>query len=251
MKPYLLTFIIIGLFSTTSQAQDATQEIAPIATDRPDQTETPFLVPKGMFQVETGISYEEHEAGSSVVPTALYKYGLNENFEFRLITEFESSKMADERTSGLTPILVGFKSKIADEKGFWPKTSVIAHMSIPEFAADDYQADFYAPEFRFVMQHALSPIMSLSYNLGAEWDGFSAEPTFIYTLSAGFSVTDKMGSFIEFYGFAPQENKSDHRFDGGLTYLLSNNAMIDLSGGVGLTENAPDFFVAMGFSFRI
>ena len=28
------------------------QEIEPIQTDRPDQTETPYLVPKKMFQVE-------------------------------------------------------------------------------------------------------------------------------------------------------------------------------------------------------
>ncbi len=107
------------------------------------------------------------------------------------------------------------------------------------------------PEFRFVMQHSLTEKVSLSYNLGAEWDGFTPEPTFIYTLATGFGLTEKLGAFVELYGFAPQEDKSDHRFDGGLTYLVSHDFMVDVSGGAGITENAPDYFAAVGFSFRL
>lgn len=148
-------------------------------------------------------------------------------------------------------MLVGFKVRIAEEEGIFPKTSLIGHMSIPKLASEEFQTDFYAPEFRFVMQHTLSEKVSLSYNLGGEWDGFTPEPTFIYTLATGVSVTEKLGAFVELYGFAPQEDKSDHRFDGGLTYLISNNFMIDLSAGGGITENAPDYFAAVGFSFRL
>ena len=35
------------------------QEIETIQTDRPDQTETPYLVPKKMFQVENGFSFQK------------------------------------------------------------------------------------------------------------------------------------------------------------------------------------------------
>jgi hypothetical protein len=101
------------------------------------------------------------------------------------------------------------------------------------------------------MQHTLSEKMSLSYNLGAEWDGFSAEPTFLYTLTTGYSITEKLGSYIELFGFAPQNNKANHSFDGGITYLINNNFMLDLSSGFGITKNAPDYYVAVGFSFRI
>ena len=148
-------------------------------------------------------------------------------------------------------MLVGFKARISEENGIVPKTSFIGHMSIPKLASKDFKADFYAPEFRFVMQHTLSPAVSFSYNLGAEWDGFTPEPTFIYTVATGFALTEKLGAFLELYGFAPQEDKSDHRFDGGITYLISNNFMIDFSAGAGITENAPDYFAAVGFSFRL
>jgi hypothetical protein len=93
--------------------------------------------------------------------------------------------------------------------------------------------------------------MSFSYNLGAEWDGFSAEPTFIYTTATGYSITEKLGSYIELFGFIPQNQKSYHSFDGGITYLINNNFMLDLSSGIGISKNAPKNYIAFGFSFRI
>jgi hypothetical protein len=68
--------------------------------------------------------------------------------------------------------------KLTEEKGIFPKTSFIAHIGLPNAASTKYKTDYFAPEFRFTMQHTLSEKFSLSYNLGLEWDGFSAEPTF-------------------------------------------------------------------------
>ena len=225
----------------------------PIQADRPDQTETPAIVPKGMFQVETGFTFQKNDeiSKTNTLPPALWKYGVNENFELRLITEFISEKIDENTQEGLAPIFIGFKVKLAEEKGIVPKTSFIAHIGIPNAASEKYKTEFYAPEFRFVMQHTLSNKFSLSYNLGAEWDGFSAEPTFIYTLTSGYSITKKLGSYIELFGFSPQNQKTNHNFDGGITYLINDNFMLDLSSGFGITKNAPKNYFALGFSFRI
>jgi hypothetical protein len=229
------------------------QELEPIQTDRPDQTETPALTPKGMFQVETGFSVQKNDENSqtNLLPSTLWKYGVNENFELRIITELLSEKYNTESSFGLNPILIGSKIKIAEEKGIWPKTSFISHISLPNTASPEYKTKYYAPEFRFVMQHSLRKNMSFSYNLGAEWDGFNADPTFIYTVASGFTITEKFGSYIEFFGFAPQNDRANHSFDGGITYLINNNFMLDLSSGIGISDNAPEQYVAFGFSFRI
>jgi hypothetical protein len=230
-----------------------TQNIEPIQADRPDQTETPAIVPIGMFQVETGFTFQKNDKKSNLfsLPTTLWKYGVNENFELRLITEFISEENNISKSNGFNPIYVGFKVKLTNEKGIIPKTSFISHISLQNVASSKYKTDFYAPEFRFVMQHTLNEKLSLSYNLGAEWDGFTPEPTFIYTLTTGYSISDKLGSYIELFGFGPQNSKANHSFDGGLTYLINNNFMLDLSSGVGITNNAPDYYTAIGFSFRI
>ncbi|MEO5905559.1 MAG: hypothetical protein ABIQ11_02450, partial [Saprospiraceae bacterium] len=51
--------VAASMMSTNLFAQadiDTMMIISPIATDRPDQTETPSLVPKGYFQMENGFS---------------------------------------------------------------------------------------------------------------------------------------------------------------------------------------------------
>lgn len=247
MKFKITLLFLIIFFSAQSQ------EINPIQADRPDQTETPFIVPTGMFQVETGFLYQKNDKSSTdyLAPTVLMKYGINENFELRLITDLAFDQLNNEEFSGLKPLTIGFKVKIMEEKGILPKTSFIGHLSLPNAASSQFETDFFAPEFRFLMQHTLSDKISFSYNLGAEWDGFTAEPTFIYTTALGYSITDKFGSYIEIFGFAPQENKANHSTDAGFTYLISDNFMVDLSGGLGITSNAPNHFLSVGFSFRL
>jgi hypothetical protein len=101
------------------------------------------------------------------------------------------------------------------------------------------------------MQHGLSDRVSLGYNLGAEWDGETADPIFIYTLTTGFSLTEKIGAYTELYGFAPQHARADHRADLGFTFLLKQNMMFDISGGFGLSPNAPDYYFSVGYSIRL
>lgn len=242
----LLLFLLI---STSIYSQT----IEPIQADRPDQTETPALVPKGMFQVETGFTFQKNDALSKSLglPSTLWKYGVNDNFELRLITEFLSEEINNEKFNGFTPVSVGFKVKLTDENGIIPKTSFVGHISLPNAASKEFKTEFFAPEFRFVMQHTLSEKLSFSYNLGAEWNGFSAEPTFLYTLTTGYSITKKLGSYIELFGFAPQNVKANHNLDGGITYLINHNFMLDLSSGIGISKNAPKNYFAFGFSFRI
>lgn len=248
MKSKMLLFFLFTLSFVEAQEKKES-----IEADRPDQTETPATVPNGMFQIETGFTYEKPNGSDEAfaTPSVLWKYGVNDHLELRLITEYTIDKTPSLETSGLTPVWIGCKIKISEEKGIIPKTSFIGHIQLPNMASTKYKVDYFAPQFRFTMQHSLSEKLTLSYNLGSEWDGVTAEPTFIYTLSTGYSFSEKMGGYLEVFGFAPQQDIATHQFDGGLTYLLSDNFMLDLSSGIGLTENAPDYYVSAGFSFRI
>ncbi|MFE3871392.1 transporter [Flavobacterium sp. ZS1P70] len=248
MKKDKIVLIIMLLASSIASSQD----LPSIQTDRPDQTECPFIVPKNYFQLENGFSYEKTKANSNqiVAPTILTRFGINDHFELRLITEYSIDKADSEKTSGLNPVVIGFKTQLLEEKGIIPVTSFIAHISIPKMASKKLATNFYAPEFRFTMQHTLSDKQSLSYNIGAEWDGETAEPTFIYTLTTGYSITEKIGGYIEIYGFVPQIEKPDHRCDAGLTYLFNPNHQLDISSGVGFSKTSPKHYFSLGYSFR-
>lgn len=242
-----LLLIIGGLFYCQRSMSQT-----PIQLDRPDQTECPFIVPRGFIQAENGITFENtnKKNQSLAYPSTLWKLGISKNFELRLITELVSAKADNETITGITPITVGFKVNIAEEKGLIPTISFIGHLTVPNVATKDFDINYYAPAYRFTMQHTLSKRFSLAYNLGTEWDGETPEPTFLYTLTTGFAITEKIGSYIEIYGFIPQNQSIDNRMDGGLTYLINNNIMIDISGGIGITENAPKHYFSLGFSYR-
>ena len=249
----LLRYILfIGFLTTECKMISYGQDITPIQTDRPDQTETPFTVPKNHFQVENGFSFEQtnHNAKSFTDPSILFKYGLNDHFEVGLITEFVTIE-SDKTTSGLNPVTFRIKQKITGEKGILPTTSFIGYLTIPHFATDNFKTKYFAPAFKFTMQHTLSKKFSLGYNLGMEWDGESPYPLYIYTLTSDYSISEKISVFIEIFGFAPQKSAADHRLDTGLSYLLGSNVSIDFSGGIGVTPNAPDYFLSTGFSFRL
>ncbi|HMG14464.1 MAG TPA: transporter [Saprospiraceae bacterium] len=248
IKYYLLISIILSIANIRLIAQ----EIESIQADRPDQTETPFTVPKNHFQMEFGFSYEHINLNNEVYtnPTSLFKYGLSKHFELGLIAEIVNIK-STQKVSGLTPVTLRFKSNITEEKGILPKTTIIGYLTIPYLASEQLKQKYYAPAFKFAMQNTLSKDFSLGYNLGAEWDGESPEPTFLYSISLGYSISEKIGAFAELFGFAPQFSKSEHSFDCGLNYLCRPNLLFDISGGIRLTENAPLYFIGMGFSLRL
>ena len=118
----IITIFILFLYQK-SNAQ------IPIQLDRPDQTECPFIVPKGYLQAENGLTFENISKGniSLAYPTTLWKLGISKNFELRLITELVSESSNNEIITGIMPITVGFKVNIAEEKGFLPTTSFIGH----------------------------------------------------------------------------------------------------------------------------
>lgn len=230
------------------------QTLDPIGADRPGAGDSPTITPKGYFQGEQGIGYEklDKDNESLVLPTVLWKYGLFENTELRLITDYVSNRSSGETIRGLAPITIGFKTKLTDEKGLLPLTSFIGHLTIPDLAAKDLKASFYAPSFGFLMHNSLTDKLGLDYNIAASWDGESPVATFFYSLGLGYNFTEMLGSFVEVYTFSPEgDEAANHNLNYGLTYLLNQNMLLDISSGIGLSDNATDYFVSFGFSYRI
>ena len=251
----LLALVVFGFFNASGQTKRPE-----IVTDRPDQTEAPVVLPKGSLQVESGFIFEKNldaqvEENNIAFNTTLIKYGVNDNFEFRFIAEFLGESITGPetptmKTNGFSPIAIGAKIKLNDENGFWPQAALIGHINL-KTGHKEFMPEHTAADFRFTFAHTLSERWSLSYNLGAEWDGESPEAIFLYTLSFGYVITDKLAAFAEGYSFFPEAGKADNRIDGGFTYKITPVVQFDVSGGIGLSENAPDYFVSTGCSFRL
>lgn len=249
MKKY---FLLLGLFWGSINEHILAQNLSPIQLDRPDQTECPFITPTKYIQIENGFTIEKIDTNQNLVsyPSTLWKYGFNEKCEFRLITELVSDNNNNNISTGILPITIGFKAALFEEKGFIPKTSFIGHITTSNIGSKEFHTKYIAPSFRFTMQHTLTKKISLAYNLGAEWNGKDSEQLYIYTLTTGLSLTEKISFYAELYGFIQKYNTADHRFDCGFIYLINNNLMTDISGGFGITENTPKNYISLGISYR-
>jgi len=256
MKQTLLFCSLIGL-GTQTFAQTTKPEIV---TDRPDQTEASAIVPNGGLQVELGTQIENAVVENVKVTnytytTALIKYGVNEHFELRLVTEFLGARTRHDESNvtevtGISPLALGVKIKLADENKIWPQTSFMGHINL-KTGSSEFAPDYTAADFRFTFDHTLSKKVFLSYNVGAEWNGTTPDATFLYTVVLCYLITDRLSTFIETYSFFPEEKQPDHRLDCGFMYKITPVVQWDISGGLGLNEAAPDSFISTGISFRL
>ena len=230
------------------------QELPEIETDRPDQTECSSVIPQKTFQIETGYFFEK--AGNYFThyfPTTLFRFGLFQNAELRIIAgEYSISEYKTDtfylRSENFSPFSIGTKIHICDEKGILPQCCFIAHLSHDNAP---FSANNIVPDFRFSMSHTLTEKIDIGYNLGGEWEKAANSFRWIYTLTTAFALSEKFGMYLEAFGNVAEGTLPKHRFDAGFTFLAKNNFQLDCSGGFALNENSPDYFLSFGFGWRV
>ena len=231
-------------------------QILPIDTDRPDQTESAFLVPAKWLQFEAGFNFQKNNKDEKeyLTPTLLSKYGVSKWIELRLITTLKTNSslttFGTKNETGLDVAELGAKIALAGERKLFPKTSFIFQLGIPSFSSSKFKPDRVAPNFRFTMQHTLSEKISLGYNLGCEWDGYTNDPDYIYTVTLGYAPAKKWYTYIEAFGAFKKQITTEHNIDSGIAYFISNNFKTDISAGMGFTGNAAQWYIALGVSVR-
>ncbi|MFW5658205.1 MAG: transporter [Bacteroidota bacterium] len=260
MRQYLFHFVFLLLVQLPVFTQESTNP--EIVTDRPDQTESPFIVPKNTLQIESGFmaSFDENATRTKsnfVYNSTLLRYGILETIELRFIAEYLGEFIDNKETGntssikGFSPVTAGIKVFITEERGIIPQSAILVHLLFPGTGKDEFSTNYLGPFFRMTFQHTLSEKFSLGYNIGAEWDGLVPEASAVYSLVLGYSLNEKIAVFSEFYGDFPEEGKNEHKFDAGFAWLLANNFQIDLAFGLGINNFAPDKFITTGISWRI
>ncbi|MDQ7052465.1 MAG: transporter [candidate division KSB1 bacterium] len=178
-----------------------------ISTDRPDQSESPFIVPKRHFQIETGFMYTRATAaGLSAydLATTLLRYGLSPRWEVRIGVAYrmESVKGAGKTgiTAGLSGLIIGSKIHLWHETGRLPATAAVISLNLPA-GNDAFSPSKMLPKLLLAMSHTLSDRFSLSYNLAVEQDEPRGLSRF-FSMSLGMGLTPHAGAFVELYGSA-------------------------------------------------
>ena len=275
---FLTAFALLFSLAGRSVAQDENgisrpdpmQE--PLVTDRPDFTESTETVPTGHVQLEAGYTFTYDREGvdrsrEHTAPEWLVRVGLVENLELRIgwdgyswmedqfevATESGRRVTREEWTQGANDLSLGIKYKFIEQEGWIPHFGVIVAMTVPSGSAGVSSGDV-DPEFVLLWAYDVTDALAIAGNVGLAAITEEGE-RFVQTsasLTAGFAVTRRLGAFVEYFGVYPNADGADcaHNLSGGLTYLLNNNFQIDWRIGVGLNEEADDFFTGVGFAWR-
>ncbi len=67
----------------------------------------------------------------------------------------------------------------------------------------------------------------------------------------GIGLTEKLGMYVESYGLINSNTFPENMLDAGFTYSIRNNLQVDVSGGIGISEDAIDNFISAGLSWRL
>ncbi len=252
----IIVFFVLAFFSMLF-AQD------PLITDRPDQTESSITVPKKSIQIETGVLFERDKIhigfsdanvrqSSFSIATTLLRYGIFDNFELRMASEYLYKKVKlsnfDKTSDGLPGVMLGGKFKLFDENGLIPESAILLELTFP-VGNEQLAPDNTETKLLFASSHTISPTLGVGYNIGVEWIDDN-NYLYLYSLAMGKSLTNSLSFFIESFGSLSEHNGCPLSVDGGITKLLSPIFQVDFSTGVALNQDASDFFTSIGFSYR-
>ncbi len=242
-----------------------------LSTDRPDQTESPYTVDAGHFQVEMDLfNYtRDHDTSAggdvqrrdwSVAPLNL-KLGLTNRVDLQLMVDPYVSSRVEDRGAGTTTKVSGLGDVTTRLKvNFWGNDGGSTAFAMMPFIKWPLSASGIRNG-----ETEGGVIFILGFELPAGWgsaamtevdfvsDGSGGhDREWVNTITFAHDLTERLGGYIEFVavtGDAPGF-KWQVQFDAGLTYALSANTQLDLGCNFGLTKSAPDYQPFVGLSRR-
>ncbi len=212
-----------------------------IITDRPDQTESSSTINKGSLQIESGIliGFTEDDLSSErqlLAPTNLFRYGIIDGVEIRVLSQFESVKdqNSSNKVSGISDLELGTKIQLFKKKDVNTEIAFLSHVILPT-GSKGLTNDKLGTINKLSISHGLNDTMGLGYNVGYDYFG-QGKGDLTYSIALGISVTEAFGIYIEPYGALLDFDTYESNFDAGITCLLNNQAQLDFSFGTGLNH---------------
>lgn len=242
-----------------------------MSTDRPDQTESPYTVDAGHFQIEWNVfGYTHDQTKGERVDNFQYlapnfKMGLTDRIDLQFV--FDGYQVQRERSRDDSGVI--FRET---RQGAGDFTS---RLKINVFGNDDGKVALAVmPVIKFpTNQDHLGNgsvegglIVPVSVSLPHGFDmGFMTEvdvlrdrgddhyhTEFLNTITFGHDLIGKLGGYLEFAATVNTENASAWagQVDVGLTYGVTENLQLDIGTNIGVTRAADDVQPFVGLSVR-
>lgn len=236
----------------------------PLVSDRPDFTEAPTTVGRGVTQLEMGYTYTHDGSGSDRTtshsfPEALCRIGLFADwFELRIAytqgSELSSLSGTPMTTTQSHVLYLGAKLGLTLQQGMLPRMAIIPQMTVP--LASDASFAQVTPGVNWLYDWGLTDRLatggSTQLNKALDDDG-SVYFELAQSWTITYQITEQLGCYTEWYAFFPSGAtfaRPEHYLNGGFLFLVTNDLQLDIRAGVGLNESAADYFAGTGLVRR-
>lgn len=234
----------------------------PLVTDRPDFTEASSTVGRGIAQLEAGYTYISDNDGDDqtlthTYPEALLRYGIFADWlELRLAQSFTSQSVNNAKESGAEDLYLGFKIGLTPQECILPEMAIIPQAYLPT-GNDTLTSNETLPGVNWIYAWELNDFLSTAgstqFNRVIDEVTNDSYTEWAQSWTVAYTLSDRLGGYTEWFAFFPHSAdtaKPAHFFNGGFTYLISNNVQWDVRAGIGLNDAADDYFLGTGFSIR-
>lgn len=228
----------------------------PIVTDRPGYTSSTHTVKPGRYIVELGYQYAFNNYRVDMVtqtfPQMELRTGISSNIEMQLYWSGWNIDATENQPSETTVADASIGGKYRMHRSQEYNLTMTGSLSLP-VGTTSSTSNNVDPTLGLLWDYSLSRPVSLFGEALAT--SFKTDNERVYeaqfAIGASFSHTDRLSSFIEFYGSLPSEDKLDENaiLNGAFLYLLSKDVQLDIDAGVRLNDSSNNF-VGFGFSFR-
>ncbi len=252
------------LFQATPVAQ-----LRELSTDRPDQTESPYTVDAGHFQVELSFvtaTFDTDRSNGGKVRTRAWdfgsinlKAGLLNNVDLQFVLDPYVDSRSQDRVTGRMEKGSGFGDAQTRLKiNLWGNDGVRTALAIMPYVK--------WPLSRASLRNGKTEggiIIPLAIKLAAGWsatvmtevdfvhdEGGGYRPEFINSISCAHGIAGSLGGYIEFFSVINDGPGWIGQVDVGFTYALNEHSALDFGCNCGVTKAAPDFNPFVGYSIR-
>ena len=254
-KSVILAALVIGP-AAVCEAQ-AVPSVPELVTDRPDFTESSEVVGDRVVQIETGLTFEQDDPATRQVtaPQMLVRIGVGQRFELRFagdgfISQSQKTPAGWARTSGGSDLELGAKFKFLDADHAGVDMAVIPFLSLPT-ASESFSSNGYDPGFKLTAARDLPRGFGLSGNFNAAHVTTELRRTWEreVSVSLGHELGGPFGAYWEAFGTLTGGG-CDCTVNTGVAMAIGGNSQVDVEVGRGVSGQAQDWFVGIGFAVR-
>lgn len=243
-----------------------------IETERHDFTQSAVTVGRGIVQLESGYSYFYKDTKKAIEsaytgPETLVRVGLSEDIEFRLRWNYAWQFIDEEPDRiGSEDLRYSLKLQMTRQThgGLLPTSALELRGSAPTGGKvfTTKQVEF---SLDYIYQWELTEGTTFAGSTGFGTNGFGdfglipEEPTkdhfneMTQSVVLGRELSESNTIYAEWFGifsYGPEDEFIVSVFNVGVDHYLTDDFVLDVRAGVGLTNDSDDFFFGVGGGYR-